>query len=255
MAMALVASQADSAHAQAKSRLDEVLATGRLRVGTTGDFRPMSFTDPATGEYTGYDIDVIARLASDLGVRVEFVATDWSSLVQGILDQRYELTTSAALTTDRATVAAFSDPVVKFGSVPMVLKDNAERFRTWASIDEPGIAVAVLGGTVFEQQARTFFPNTAIVVVQPPGRAFQEVIAGRAQVLLTSNVEAAALTAAYPDLVMTAHGEPRDVRLGGFLTARDDPIWLHFLNTWIAMTRESGLFANLQRKWGLTPAE
>ena len=38
-----------------ESRLERVLESGTLRVGTTGDFKPMSFKDPATGDYQGYD--------------------------------------------------------------------------------------------------------------------------------------------------------------------------------------------------------
>ena len=54
-----------------------------LKVGTTGDWNPMTMKDPATNAYTGYDIDVMTALAKDLGVEIEFVATDWKTLVNG----------------------------------------------------------------------------------------------------------------------------------------------------------------------------
>lgn len=60
----------------AQSRLQDVLNTGVLRVGTTGDWNPMTMKDPATNSYRGFDIDVTAELAKDLGVKVEYVATD-----------------------------------------------------------------------------------------------------------------------------------------------------------------------------------
>ena len=45
--------------AHAGSALQDILKTGELKVGTTGDWNPMTMKDPATNTYTGYDIDVM----------------------------------------------------------------------------------------------------------------------------------------------------------------------------------------------------
>ena len=73
-----------AAHVSAQSALSEILSNGVLKVGTTGDWNPMTMRDVATNSYKGYDIDVMAALASDLGVEVEFVPTDWKTLVAGV---------------------------------------------------------------------------------------------------------------------------------------------------------------------------
>ena len=65
---------ASTLQANAQSALTEILSTGVLKVGTTGDWNPMTMRDVATNSYTGYDIDVMTQLAADLGVEVEFVA-------------------------------------------------------------------------------------------------------------------------------------------------------------------------------------
>ena len=54
--------------AKADSVLQEILSSGVLKVGTTGDWNPMTMKDPANDTYTGYDIDVMTELAKDLGV-------------------------------------------------------------------------------------------------------------------------------------------------------------------------------------------
>ena len=41
---------------------DEIRERGVLRVGTAGDYQPMSYLDPETGTYVGFD----AALAEDL---------------------------------------------------------------------------------------------------------------------------------------------------------------------------------------------
>ena len=36
-------------------RLEEIAERGTIRIGTTGDYRPMSYLNPETGEYEGID--------------------------------------------------------------------------------------------------------------------------------------------------------------------------------------------------------
>ena len=67
--------------ANAESRLNKILKSGELRVGTTGDWDPMSMKDPATNQYKGFDIDVSSELAKDMGVKVKYVPTDWKTIV------------------------------------------------------------------------------------------------------------------------------------------------------------------------------
>ena len=54
--------------AQTKSHLQSILERGTLRVGTTGDFNPMSVKDPATNTYKGFDIEAAEQLAKDMGI-------------------------------------------------------------------------------------------------------------------------------------------------------------------------------------------
>ena len=43
----------------AQSALKDILNTGVLKVGTTGDWNPMTVKDPATNNYEGYDLSLI----------------------------------------------------------------------------------------------------------------------------------------------------------------------------------------------------
>ena len=58
--------------AHADGALQEILSNGVLKVGTTGDWNPMTVKDPATNSYVGYDIDVMTELAKDLDVKTGF---------------------------------------------------------------------------------------------------------------------------------------------------------------------------------------
>jgi len=234
-----------------ESRLERVLESGTLRVGTTGDFKPMSFKDPATGDYQGYDIDAVERLAADMGVAIEWVPTDWKTLVAGVVADKYDLTTSASISVDRATVAGFSDPYVTFATVPVTRAAEVEDFAGWDDLDRDGVRIAVTLGTVFEQQARAFFETARIVTVEAPARGYQEVLAGRATATITSNVDAAQLTTTYPDLAVVAVDEPRAERPGAFLLPQADQVWINFINHWIALRHADGFFAERMAAWNI----
>jgi cyclohexadienyl dehydratase len=233
------------------SRLQRVLESGVLRVGTTGDFNPMSFKDPATNTYRGYDVDAVEKLAADMGVEIEWVPTDWKTLVAGIVADRYDITTSASLSVDRAKVAGFSDPYVQFSTVPVTLAVNADKFQGWSDLDQEGVTVAVTLGTVFEQQARQYFSKASILTVEAPAREWQEVLSGRATASITSNVDAAQLTTNFPDLKAVPVDAPRSRRPGAFLLPQEDQVWINFVNHWVSLHHANGFFDELMAKWNI----
>ena len=124
-----------STAANAESKLETIKKSGELRVGTTGDWDPMSMKDPATNKYKGFDIDVMKELAKDLGVKVKFVPAEWKTIVAGITADRYDISTSVTKTPKRAEVAGFSATYSEYGIVPLVLKKNLNKYPTWKSLD------------------------------------------------------------------------------------------------------------------------
>jgi cyclohexadienyl dehydratase len=233
-----------------ESHLHEVLERGELRVGTTGDFRPMSIRDVKTGAYEGYDIDVVRQLASDMGVELKFVATDWKTLVNGILADKYDMTTSASVSVSRAKVAGYTSPYIYFGTVPMSLKENVGKYGSdWSDLDREGVKVATTLGTVFESQARKFFKHATIVTVESPAREYQEVLSGRADLSLTSNIDAANLRVNHPSLTVVPLKAPLTSSPGAFLVSQEDQVWLNFLNHWLELKKATSFFKDLNAKW------
>ena len=148
-----------SAPLQAQTTLQDILSSGVLKVGTTGDWNPMTMKDPATNSYTGYDIDVMTALAKDLDVEIEFVPTDWKTLVSGVVSGKYHMTGSASISPARAKVAGYTDSYFSLATVPLTLAKNADKFQDWADLDKADVTVAATLGTTQEKQVKQFFPN------------------------------------------------------------------------------------------------
>ena len=236
--------------AQAESKLQTILKNKELRVGTTGDWDPMSVKDPATNSYKGFDIDVMNELAKDMGVKVKFVPTDWKTIVSGITADRYDISTSVTKTDKRAEVAGFTETYYKYGTVPLVLKKNLKKFSTWDSLNNKDVTIATTLGTSQEEKAKEFFPKSKLKSVEAPARDFQEVLAGRADGNITSSTEANKLVITYPELAIVQDGEKNPAFLA-MMVSKDDKEWNDYVSKWINDKKNSGFFTNLLAKYNL----
>ena len=236
--------------AQAESVLNEILSEGKLKVGTTGDWNPMSVRDPATNTYKGFDIDVMTALAEDLEVELEFVPTDWKTLVNGVSAGQYHLTGSASISPARMKAAGFSESYLSVEIYPFTMAENSSKFDGWDSINQSGVKVATTLGTTFEKHAREWFPNADIKVVEAPARGYNEVVAGRADVFITSNIEGATLKEKF-DIARVPGTEARAPAPIAMLLPQDDQVWINYINNWVKLKKLSGFFEATGANWGM----
>ena len=237
-----------AAHAQ--SALTEILSTGVLKVGTTGDWNPMTVRDPATNSYKGFDIDIMTELATDLGVEVEFVPTDWKTLVNGVVAGQYHITGSASISPARMKAAGFSESYISVEIAPFTAKENAGKFDGHDAINQPGVTVATTLGTAFEKLVKTWYPKADIKVVEAPARGYQEVLAGRADVFITSNIEGSTLAEKF-GVVRVEGAEPRSPTPIAMLLPQKDQVWINYMNNWVKLKKAQGFFEANKLKWGL----
>jgi cyclohexadienyl dehydratase len=236
--------------ASAQSALNEILNSGVLKVGTTGDWNPMTVRDPATNSYKGFDIDIMTELAADLGVEVEFVPTDWKTLVNGVVAGQYHITGSASISPPRMKAAGFSESYFAVEIMPFTTPDKAGNFSGYESINKPEVKVATTLGTTFEGLVREWFPDADIKVVEAPARGFQEVLAGRADVFITSNIEGSTLKEKF-GVVQVPDTGPRAPSPIAMLLPQDDQVWINYVNNWVKLKKAKGFFEGNKAKWGL----
>ncbi len=239
-----------SGAANAQSALNEILSSGVLKVGTTGDWNPMTVRDPATNTYKGFDIDIMTELASDLGVELEFVPTDWKTLVNGVVAGQYHVTGSASISPARMKAAGFSESYISVEIVPFTGKENAGKFDGHDSINQPGVKIATTLGTTFEKLVRAWYPKADIKVVEAPARGYQEVLSGRADVFITSNIEGSTLEEKF-GVVRVKGAEARSPTPIAMILPQTDQVWINYVNNWVKVKKAKGFFEKNKAKWGL----
>jgi len=247
--MALVVTALLATSAMAESRLQQILVNGELRVGTTGDWNPMTMIDPTSKERKGFDIDIATALAADMGVKVVFVPTTWKTLVNGVVAAKYDMTSSASLSPKRALVAGYSLSYFAVEDVPLMLNKNKGKYNSWEDLNNPNVTVAVTLGTVQEKRAEVLFTKSKIIKVSAPARDYQEVLAGRADISMTSNLEAAKLVEQYPQMMVVPVQDGKNPTPLAVLLPQADQVWINYVNHWIILKSERGFFDQLKAKW------
>ena len=107
---------------------------GVLRVGTEGTYSPFSFHD-ASGDLTGYDVEVITAVAEELGMDVEFSETTWDSIFAGLESERYDVIANQVTVNDeRRAKYDFSAPYTVSTGVAVVAADD-DRVSSLADVD------------------------------------------------------------------------------------------------------------------------
>ena len=113
--------------------LEEITGRGTIKIGTTGDYKPMSYFNKETGEYEGIDAELSKIIADSLGVKIEYVPTTWPTLTADTLAGKFDIALCGiSRNYAREKVLAMSDGygVGIFGKTILCRKADAKKFKS-----------------------------------------------------------------------------------------------------------------------------
>ncbi len=234
--------------ARAQSMLDAILARGTVRVGLTGDYRPFSIKD-AAGQFSGLDVEMAESMAKGLGVKLELVPTAWPTLMTDLQAGKYDVGMGGiSITLERAKTALFSTPVLRAGKAAIARCADQQRFATLAAIDQPGTRVITNPGGTNEKFDRANLKQADILVFSNNAAIFDELVAGRADVMITDSVETRLQQRLHPELCAVNPDTPFDFSELGYLLPRD-PALKAWVDQWLHIQAESGEQRRLLAKY------
>jgi len=237
------------AEAAEKSVLDQAMERGVLRVGFD-TFVPWAMKDK-NGEYIGFEIDVARRLASDMGLNVEFVPTKWSGIIPSLLTGKFDIIIGGmGIQPARNLKVNFSNPY-EFSGMSMVANSQAAPGLTsLADFDKPELILAVKTGATSVAAAKKHMPRATVRMFDDEAQALQEVLNGRAHAMVAS--------APFPEqqsirnkdrLYLPLAGETFTKEPIGFAVRKGDADFLNFLNNWILVVDSEGWLAERYDYW------
>ena len=236
--------------AQAAS-LDEIKKRG-LIVATEDDFRPFEFVKD--GQPTGFDNEMIEDLKKYASFEVKQQILPWTGILAGVSTGKYDAAiTAVIITKERLASLDFTSPIADATHFYVKRKDD----KSISSIkDLNGKTVGVQAGSALLAR----LPELGAMLEKEGGKlgkvveytsypeAYQDLALGRVDYVVNTVVNLQTMVAEKPAVF----------ELGQAVSGKSFPAWavakgntelLNFLNGFIAKEKETGRFAELQKKW------
>lgn len=224
-----------------------------MLVGSTGDYRPLSYLDPQTNTYWGFDVDLVEIIAKNLGVKVQYVPTSWPTLTEDMLNEDlFDMAMCGITITDaRKEIMLMSDGYLNNGKTILCRKDEAERFTCLEDIDQPDVIVMVNPGGLNEKFANENFTK-AKIVVHPRNEEIPSLIAEcKANIMITEIVEAPYYVQNDDRLAAPLLEKPFNHGMIGALMRKGSEDLLDSVNGIIDSCKKEGTLKRLHDKYGL----
>ena len=220
---------------------EAVIGRGVLRVGTAGDYRPMSFLDPETGSYVGFDAELAEDLAAALSVKIEYVATSWPTLMADTLAGKFDLAICGITITDaRKEQALMSEGYLGNGKTVLCRAEDVDKYTSLEAINRPEVRVMENPGGLNEKFARENLPDAELIIHEVNQEIPGLVASGEADVMITEILEAGYYVGQDARLAAPLIDAPFTRGELGVLMPKGSEALLDYVNAFIKAEKDSG---------------
>ncbi|MBP9951564.1 MAG: transporter substrate-binding domain-containing protein [Cypionkella sp.] len=133
------------------------LGGAALKVGSDTTSPPMEFIDTATGQITGFDVDVVNAICAKINCTAEFITTGWDGIFAALDQGSFDMVASGvSITEERQKVMDFTEPYIINGQAILVraadqgltlddFKTNGKKLSAQANTTDAELANSIVG--------------------------------------------------------------------------------------------------------------
>ncbi len=225
----------------------ELVTDGQLTVCSDMPYKPFEFEE--NGKTTGFDYDVVSAMAKEMDLSsAEFKTTPFDGIIPALVAKNCDMIASAmTITPERAKKVTFTDPYFDADQSLLVLKENAEKYKTLASL--AGQNIGVQSGTTGETYTEEHHPEGATVKkFQTGDEMFPALISGDiAGALQDLPVNGYRATTAPDQFVVTETFKTGEQY--GFAVRQEDKALATALNEALGTIKSDGTYDKIYTQW------
>jgi polar amino acid transport system substrate-binding protein len=244
---ALASALASPAAAQASpdNTLDRIRAGKLLRIAVLPGELPYFNKDLATGNWSGFSIEMANDIAKLLDVQLEYTESTYGNSILDLQSNKIDLGFALNPTPQRALVVDFCGAVFQhpFGAMLRKgLEAGTSEIKTWADVNKPAVTIAVDVGSANETIARRFAPNATIKSLKSRDEVMLEMSSGRVDCVVNALVLGLTAIAKNPNLGTYKILQTPSVAIPSSMAMRREPDkrWRDFLSVWVDYNRGIG---------------
>jgi len=182
---------------EADSVLDKIQETGTVVVGTSADYPPYEYVDE-TGNFAGFDIELMTEIAKRMDVELEWTDMPFDSLIAAVQEGKIDMSISCFnYSEERDEKVDFSDAYYTSEDAFLVAEDFAGTITN--AEDVANFKIGVQSGTVQDEWVTTELIEAGLMEESNLSRyervdqAAMDLQAGRIEVIVADSVPAQAL--------------------------------------------------------------
>ncbi len=174
----------------AAQTIESIKDKGTINVGVQADFPPWGSID-ASGNNVGYDIDVARLMASDLGVKVQFVPVTAGNRIGYLTTGKVDVLVAAVgMYPDRAKAVQFSKPYSALDGV--IYARKSAPVKAWA--DLAGLKVGTARGSAADVAlTKNLPPSATLMRFEDDAVPIQALVSGQVDAIGSTNLIAPVL--------------------------------------------------------------
>lgn len=224
----------------------------KYTVAFEATFAPLEFRDEKTGEFTGFDIELIKAIGEVEGFDVELKDMGFDGIVSSVKTGNIDIGASGlTIREDRLESVDFSIPYYQAG-LGIVVRANEDKIKSFEDLKGKKIAVQI--GTTGADYAKTI-KGANVTDFDQVTDALMEVKNGGADALVNDNpVNQYYVSKSKKDYKIV--GDILESEYYGIAVKKGNTELLEKINNGLKKLKESGEYAKLYKKWfGEEPPE
>ena len=235
------AAQNTAVQTEVQGKVEEIKQKGVIRIGSAGDYRPMSYLNAETGDYEGFDVELADDLAEKLGVEIEYVPTTWPTLMDDTLDGKFDLAVCGITVTDaRKEQALMSNGYLGNGKTILIRAEDVNKYKSLEDINSPEVRVMENPGGLNEKFAKENLPDAQLIIHEENAEIPGLIAEGEADVMITEIMEAGYYAGQDSRLAAPLIYKPFTNGQLGFLMPKGSEDLLEYVNTFLDEEKASG---------------
>ena len=221
-----------------------------IYVGTTGDYKPVSFYDKITNTFSGIDIEISKLFAKEKNYNLVFIKTSWPNLMQDTLLNKFDFAICGITKTEaRLQKAQMTVGYLKAGKTFLMRKEDTKKYKTISDVNKSTVRVIINPGGTNEKFARENLANANIRVHQVNEEIPGLISKGEGDIMVTEVMEGLVYIKEFDNLAIPLYKTPFTNQDIGILLNKKNTEIFNELNPWLQNKLNDGTIDKIKKEY------
>ena len=232
----------------AGTSLNRILQKGELIVGITGTQPPLNATSK-DGKIIGFDADIAASIALNMGVRLKFSKMPFAELLPALEAGKVDMILSSmTMTLPRNLKVAFVGPYYISGKGILTKADKISALQKADGLNNAEFKVAALKGSTSQKFAEKTAPKAALIATSTYDEAVEMLFQNKVDALIADYPYCAFTAFRYEDKGLIAGQSKLTFEPLG-IAVSEDTLLINWLQNFMLALEGSGQLKALIQRW------